>query len=109
MLAQALDFNVLNAKLQEIGYKWLPGATLGNIISFLLPYLFAAAGILLLLYLIFGGLQLMFAKGDPKAIQAAWSKITNAVIGFVIVFLSYWITQLFGELLNIQIIKGIFK
>ena len=74
-----------------------------------LRYIFAFAGIMLLIYLILGGLQLMFAKGDPKAVQAAWSKITNAVIGFVIVFTAYWIVQLVANALNIQIMKDIFK
>jgi len=80
-----------------------------DIIKNLLPYIFSIAGIILLLYLILGGLQLMFAKGDPKAVQAAWSKITNAVIGFVIIFTAYWITQLMANVLNIQIMKDIFK
>jgi len=74
-----------------------------------LRYVFAIAGIMLLIYLILGGLQLMFAKGDPKAVQASWTKITNAVIGFVIVFVAYWITQLVANVLNIQIMKDIFK
>lgn len=80
-----------------------------DIIKNLLPYIFSIAGIILLLYLILGGLQLMFAKGDPKAVQASWMKITNAVIGFVIVFVAYWITQLMANVLNIPAIMNIFK
>ena len=74
-----------------------------------LRYVFAIAGIMLLIYLILGGLQLMFSGGDPKKVQASWSKITNAVIGFVIIFVAYWVVQLVANVLNIQIMKDIFK
>jgi len=80
-----------------------------DIVKNLLPYIFSIAGIILLLYLILGGLQLMFAGGDPKKVQASWSKITNAVIGFVIIFVAYWVVQLVANVLNIQIMKDIFK
>lgn len=108
-----LENKMLTQNLDKIQATALPGFTFKNIGDIFnqqnLRYIFAIAGIMLLVYLLFGGLQLMFAGGDPKKVQAAWGKITNAVIGFVIVFLSYWITQLFGELLNIQIIKDIFQ
>lgn len=85
------------------------GQGLGAVVSALLPYVFAVVGILLLLYFLAGGFQLMFASGDPKRVQSAWAKITNALIGFVIVFLAYWITKLLGTILNIPAITDIFK
>lgn len=82
--------------------------TIGKIISDLLPYVFWVTGILLLIYLLLGGFQLMFAAGDPKKVQGAWGKITNAVIGFVIIFVAYWVTQLIGTVFNIDAIKTLF-
>jgi len=82
--------------------------TIGTIISDILPYVFTITGILLLIYLLLGGFQLMFAAGDPKKVQGAWGKITNAVIGFVIIFIAYWLTQLIGKVFNIEIINTIF-
>jgi|SRR3989339_904831 len=83
--------------------------TIGKIISDILPYIFWITGILLLVYLLMGGFQLMFAAGDPKKVQGAWGKITNAVIGFVIIFVAYWVTKLIGNIFNIQIIKDVFQ
>lgn len=74
----------------------------GGIVSAILPYIFGAAGILLLIYLVTAGLNLMLAKGDPKAIQAAQSKITNALIGFIIVFFAFIIVQLIGQILGLE-------
>lgn len=64
---------------------------IGPIVSALLPTVFVLAGILLLIMLILGGLQLMVSAGDPKAADQARGKITGAIMGFVIIFISYWL------------------
>ncbi|EKE12629.1 MAG: hypothetical protein ACD_13C00149G0011 [uncultured bacterium] len=74
----------------------------GDIINLVLPYIFAAAGIALLIYLVLGGLQMMTSRGDPKAMQTAQAKVTNAIIGFVIVFLAFTIVQLIAQLLGLE-------
>jgi len=86
-----------------------PGLSLGEIISNLLPYFFAGAGLLLLLFLLYGGISLMLSRGDPKAVQSAKDKITGAVVGFMIVFFAYWIVQIAGTILGIPSIVDIFK
>lgn len=82
---------------------------LGEIVSGLLPYLFAGAGLLLLLYLLLGGFQLMTSGGDPKKMQEAKGKLTNALVGFIIVFIAYWLVQIIGKILGIEIISEIFR
>jgi hypothetical protein len=103
-LAQ-IDFSKLKVPTSSNGLININSSTvtLGGIFSVILnTYIFYAAGIALLIYLIIGGLQMMLSKGDPKAVQAAQGKITNAVIGFVIVFLAYFIVQLLGQILGIK-------
>lgn len=85
------------------------GGNIGDIISELLKYLFPLAGMLLLLYLIFGGFQLMLSRGDPKATQSAQGKITNALVGFIIVFAAYWIVQILASILGLEKIGEIFN
>ena len=82
---------------------------LGEIVSGLLPYLFAGAGLFLLLYLIFGGFQLMTSAGDPKKMQEAKGKLTNAFVGFIIIFIAYWLVQIVGTILGIEAITNIFR
>ena len=101
MLTQNLDLD----KIQSGAFptaKFGGYAKIGDIIGSILPYIFGAAGIALLIYLIIGGLQIMTSRGDPKAMQAAQSKITNAVIGFIIVFLAFIIVQLLGQVLGLK-------
>ena len=75
---------------------------IAGLIGRTLPYIFGAAGIALLIYLILGGFQMMTSRGDPKAAQSAQAKITNALIGFVIIIIAFFIVQLFGQLLGLQ-------
>lgn len=101
MLTQ-LDFE----QIQEDAFPGFKFAgekgTIGQIVNDILPYIFAAAGIALLIYLILGGLQMMTSRGDPKSMQAAQGKITNAVIGFILVFLAFTIVQLVGQLFGLE-------
>ena len=40
-------------------------------------------------------------KNDPQKAEQSKKTITSAVIGFVIVFVSYWIVKLIGQLFGI--------
>jgi len=75
---------------------------IGTLINLLLPTFFYGAGLALLIYLVFGGVQLMLSQGEPKAIEGAKNKITGAVIGFIIIFVAYWLVVLVGKLLGIS-------
>jgi hypothetical protein len=75
---------------------------LGAIISELLKYVFAATGILLFIYLLFGGFQLLTSAGEPKTVEEAKGKITNAIIGFVIIFIAYWLLQFIQSIFGLE-------
>ena len=103
-------------KLAQIDFEALQGSsnpklefeTLGDVVSNLVPTIFLLAGIALLLYLIAGGLQLMTSRGDPKAVEAAKGKITNGLVGIVIIFASFWIIQILGQILGIEALTNLF-
>jgi hypothetical protein len=91
------------------GFKFTGSrGTLGAVISAALPYIFFFAGLLLLIYLIIGGYRLMFSQGDPKAIADGKTKVTQALIGFIIIFAAYWIVQLVGLVLGLNDITNTF-
>lgn len=105
-----MDTNLNSIQQQGLpGAKFGVGTTIGTIVSAAVPWIFTIAGMLLLVYLIFGGIQLMLSQGDPKNTQAAKSHITNALIGFLIIFIAYWVVQLFGSVLGLTKITTIFK
>lgn len=101
MLAQ----NLLDIQSQA-GIK--APADVGGLITLVVPYIFGIAGFLLLIYMVMGGLQWMTSQGDPKAISSAQAKITNALIGFVIILLSAGIVIILGRVLNVSVFSNIF-
>lgn len=95
----AQNFNSIQS---QAGLPDIQSVSIGGIISNALPFIFGAAGILLLIYLVTSGISMMLSRGDPKAMQAAQSKITNAILGFVIVFFAFIIVQLIGQILGLE-------
>lgn len=73
---------------------------LGDIITIALQYLFPLAGFLLFIYIVYGGFQWLIASGDPKKIESARNRITYAVVGFVLLIASYWITKIVQMILS---------
>jgi len=76
---------------------------IGRIISALLPYLFAIAGLILFVFLIIGGFELLTSGGNPETTKKAQGRITSALIGFLIIFLAYWLAQILEVIFGIQI------
>ena len=87
MLAEALDLNDIQQRAFGIALPTDLGSFISS--SSILDYVFGAASLALLVYLILGGLQMMTSRGDPKAMQSAQAKITNAVLGFIIVIFAW--------------------
>ena len=84
------------------GFKFENG-TIGDVFSELLPYIYVVAGLILLIMLIMGGFGLMTSAGNPDKTKAGYGKITNALIGFLIIFVSYFVVQLVETILGIKI------
>lgn len=103
----------MNNKLAQVDFSAIenkagvkdPG-NIGNIVTSLLKYAFTFAGLALLVYFIYGGFQLFTSGGDQKKVSEGKAILTNALVGFVIVFVAFWIVQLFGNLLGLQSLIG---
>lgn len=63
---------------------------LGNIIGLF----FAAGAIAFIIMFVWGAVQMILSGGDKEAITKARSKITWAIIGVVLMSLSYFVFQL---------------
>ena len=105
-----IDFSSLYDNIQSRGglFSFTGSLTLGDIMSALLTIIFPIAGLILLLMLIYGGYNFMFSGGDPKKAQAAKDIITTALIGFIIIFIAYWMTNIIGRMLGVSDIRNLF-
>jgi hypothetical protein len=77
-----------------------------SFLSKILPNVYIIAGLILLFLLVFGGFTLITSAGDPEKSQQGQKTITNAIIGFLIIFASYWIIQIIQVLTGIPILTG---
>ena len=84
------------------------GDGIGYIIGQSLSYIFAAAGIGLLLMIISSGFTLMMSAGDAKKLAGGKATLTNSIVGFILVFSAFWIVQIMGTVLGWQSIFEIF-
>jgi hypothetical protein len=74
--------------------------TIGGFVTSLLPQIYTISLILVILYLIWGSYRYLVSGGDAKAVAAAKAHLTYAVIGMIIVFLSYGIYLLISSLVG---------
>lgn len=65
--------------------------SLGGLLATFITLLFVIAIIAALIYLILGGLKWLTSGGDKQAVTQAREHIIAAIIGLVIIFLSYFI------------------
>ena len=70
----------------------------------ILNYVFVFAGLTLFIFLIIGGFGLLTSGGSPDKVKAAQGKITSAIIGFIIIFVSYWLVRVLEIMFGIKIL-----
>jgi Type IV secretion system pilin len=79
------------------------GKTVGDIVGGALKYVLVIAGLGLLLMLIMGGITLMTAAGDPKKAEQGYGYIKGGLIGFLIIFIAYFVMQIVSVVLGVTI------
>ncbi len=84
------------------------GKHIGDIVYMTLPYIFAAAGIGVLLMFISAGFTFLTAAGDAKKMESGKQRLTNALLGFFLIFAAYWIVQIAGTILGFTPIQETF-
>ena len=79
----------------------LTTANFGGLIGTVIQFIFVIAIVAALLYLIWGGFKWITSGGDKTAVSQARDHIIAAIIGLIVIFLSYLIINLLLGLFNI--------
>jgi len=74
---------------------------IGSVINGIVPFIIAIAGVLLFFILMWGGYDYLTSQGLPEKIKSANAKITSAVIGFVLLILSFLITRIISFMFGV--------
>ncbi len=79
-------------------------STPGGILSELLKYAIPAAGLILFVMIVWGGFEILSGASTPQSKDAGKQRITAALIGFVFLFVSYWIAQIVELVFGVRIV-----
>lgn len=102
-----LDINIGDKFLLRPSWPITSGfPTLGSLLTVVLNFILAVGAFLMFLFLIIGGLRYIFSGGDEKATAAARSQITVAVVGFLVLLLSYVIIRLIEFITGLSILSN---
>ncbi|MEX0896314.1 MAG: pilin [Patescibacteria group bacterium] len=73
----------------------------GGIVSRILDFAFPLAGLILFAMIVWGGFEMLTSAATSKGVEAGRQRVTNAIVGFIILFSSYWIIQI------VQVVFGV--
>jgi len=84
------------------------GNNIGDLVSLLLKLSFTIAGVFVLVLFIIAGYSVISGGGssDPEKAKKGSKAITSAIIGFVIIFVAYWIVRLLEVIIGIPFITN---
>jgi len=84
-------------------------ANIGAILDTMMPLIFGFAGFGLLLMIISAGFTLLTSAGDAKQLESGKQRLTYAIVGFLVIFVAYWVVQLAGKIFGVAEIQSVFK
>jgi hypothetical protein len=88
-------------------FSKLGNITITTIVAGAIRLVLIVASLIFFFMLVWGGIQWMMSGGDKNAAEQARSKITNALVGLVIVFSAWAIMALIKNLFGVDIMGGL--
>lgn len=78
--------------------------SIGSLVTLFVRGAFVLSGLVILIFFIMAGIGMIQGAGEGNAqkMEQAKATATSALIGFIVVFASYWIVKLIGQILNLQ-------
>lgn len=75
---------------------------LGKLVNALLPNLMIGAGIIFFIMMLYAAFNIMNSEGNPEKYKTAKNILTASIIGFGIVFGSFFFVKLLTSILGVQ-------
>lgn len=77
-----------------------PEGIIGRVLTFIFPI----AGLILFSMIVAGGVEMMMGAADKKSIENGKNRVTAAIVGFILLFSSYWLVQVVELVFGIDIL-----
>lgn len=91
----------------DAGLQKMCTLQLGNVVGKFIIYAFMFGAIIALLYLLWGGFKWITSGGDTKGVEGARSHIIAAIIGLIVIFLSFLILNFIVKTLTGSDLKNL--
>jgi hypothetical protein len=75
----------------------------GGILSQVLFFAFPLAGIILFVMIIWGGFEMLGEAATKKTMDAGRQRVKYALLGFILLFISYWLVAVIETVFSIAI------
>ncbi len=79
---------------------------LGGFLTALVNLIFIAGGIILILMFMWGALDWMLSGGEKDKVESARNKILNAVIGFIILAVTFAVIDVIGQFTGFELFNA---
>jgi hypothetical protein len=99
---------VLAVEISTISDSFSAFPTLGSLVTVIVRNAYVLAGLISFALLVFGGFGVIMAagSGDAKKMEQGKKTVTGAVVGLVVVVVSFWIVQILGRLTGLNLLGG---
>ncbi|MBI3109588.1 hypothetical protein HYZ06_00965 [Candidatus Daviesbacteria bacterium] len=79
---------------------------ISRFLSNLVGLIYAAAGVVLIFMLLWGGWDWMTSEGDKEKLDSARKKIINAVVGILLLAITFAVIQVLGQFTGFKFFEG---
>ncbi len=85
-----------------------PIASFGDLVNIIVKNAFMLAAVLTFLLLVLGGFGVIMGAGagDTKKLEQGQKTITGAVLGLILIVVSYWIVQILEKLTGMTLLSA---
>lgn len=107
--ALAVDTPINNPALSGIVKNLTPGEGLAFYIATLWRAAVTVGGLMVILYIVWGGVEWLMAAGDKAKLESAQHKITNSILGLAVLVASYAIVKFIEAVFKINLLQPVFE
>ncbi len=99
-----LDSGQANDQVRSSFFNADGSVNLAAIINRALTFIFPLAGLILFVMIVWGGFEMLMGATSQKSLDAGKQRVVAALIGFFLLFSSYWITQIVEQITGVDIL-----
>lgn len=78
---------------------------LSILLSNFLTVFIVAGGIIMVMYIIYAGIQWITSRGDKQKLATARGRLTFAIVGFLIILTATFVVNLVGFFFRVELLK----